>query len=203
MCAVRKERRHTVSARKTDGVRRRFREYLDERRMSFPRGPRKRNSKEWIKLEHREPWYYDGHLVNRPLFGLLGLGKLSELWLNRVAFSRNRGLHAFVPDVMRFYADVRRVMQNVLSSYPIDERLPEEGVRAVRDEYLRLCEDAAGLAERIDPKPCECPLCGTKGAVVYELDILKAILSDPRVSGLVPPGTRLAELVDLTPVTVL
>ena len=197
------ERRHTVSTRKTGGVRRRFREYLDEGRMSFPRGPRKRNSKEWIKLEHREPWYYDGHLVNRPLFGLLGLGKLSELWLNRVAFSRNRGLHAFVPDVMWFYADVSRVMQNVLSSYPIDERLPEEGVRAARDEYLRLCEDATGLAERIDPEPCECPLCGTKGAVVYEFDILKAILSDPRVRNLVPPGTRLAELVDLTPVTVL
>ena len=51
------ERRHTVSTRKTGGVRRRFREYLDEGRMSFPRGPRKRNSKEWIKLEHREPWY--------------------------------------------------------------------------------------------------------------------------------------------------
>lgn len=203
MYAVRKERRHTVSARKTDGVRRKFREYLDERRMVFPRGPKRPNSREWIRLDHREEWYYDGHLVDRPLFGLLGLGKVSELWLNRVTFPRNRGVRTFVPDVMRLYADVRRVMRNVLSSYPIDERLPEEGVRAVRSEYLRLCENAAELVVLMNPGACECPLCGTKKAVVYELDILKAILSDPRVRHLVPPGTRLAELADLTPPAVL
>lgn len=114
-----------------DGIRRRFREALSDDRYIWPRKG---------LVHHAEEWYVSGAPLKRPVFGVYALAAFAEDTLWRARYGKRRR-----PDFAKasaFFADTRRALQNVLSTYPIDRRLTPKQVESLRRVVERLVEHA-------------------------------------------------------------
>lgn len=198
----------------TDGIRRKFREYLDDRRLEFPRGPRKPPKRdrhtgsviktyESLPFDHPVEWYYDGHLKDRPLYGILGLGKLSERWLNKVKFPTKPVDPSAIIPATRFYSEVRREMRNILSTHPIGKRISPKGVDAIRGKYLSLCAMASETARELESWKCRCPLCGGGLVSRSEFEMIKVLVEDAVKIGVVPASSNILKFTHLTPTSAI
>ncbi len=112
---------------KADGIRRRFRDALDESRYMYPRKG---------LLHHSTAWFGSDAPVKRPLFGVYAFAALAEDMMWRARFGR-RNKPRF-EDVVPFFAATRRALQNVLSTYKVERRLTPKEVESLRRVVVRL-----------------------------------------------------------------
>lgn len=121
-----------------DGIRRRYREALDERRFLWPRKG---------LVHHAEPWYVSGAPMKRPVFGVYALAAFAEDQLWRARFGKRRK-PAFA-EASAFFAETRCALQNVLSTYPIDRRLTRKEAESLRRVVGRLVEHAKKFLKKV------------------------------------------------------
>lgn len=123
-----------------DGVRRRFRESLAEIRWTYPRKG---------LIHHPREWYLNGDGPRaRPVFGVYAMAAFAEDMLWR-AMHAKKGVKPLVEDATRYFAETRRALQNVLSTYKIDRRLTAAQTRSLRCVVERLVEGARELVGKM------------------------------------------------------
>lgn len=112
-----------------DGIRRRYRESLAEGLFQHPRR---------LPLNHAEGWYLrtDGP-SRRPVMGVYALAAYAENMLWRARFAR-KGAAPSLERAVWFFAETRRALQNVLSTYRIDRRLTAKQAESLRRVVERL-----------------------------------------------------------------
>jgi hypothetical protein len=116
---------------KGDGIRRRFREALHEDRFRFPRKG---------LVHHAEVWYLTDAPLKRPMFGIYALAAYAEDILWRARFGKNK--RPDINEAIKFFAETRRALQNVLSTYRLGERLTRKQIASQRKVVTRLVESA-------------------------------------------------------------
>lgn len=181
-----------------DDVRGKYREAMKEEHFRFPRK---------TVLGHKIEWYLDGHLASRPLSAIYSYACLAEYMLHYVRFGKRRQSGAETI-VVEFFAETRRAMQNVLSTYPIDRRLKTKERESVRRVAERLCEHASLTYRELAMASslCDCPACrGTGNLHGADVDLLEAILFEQSRNGTIPPTSKLfrPDAVDNPPRTVV
>lgn len=126
-----------------DGVRRRFRESLDEMRWTYPRKG---------LVHHPRAWFLSEKPMARPVFGVYAMASFAEDMLWRAKNAR-KGSRPTVEDAMRYFAETRRALQNTLSTYRIDRRLTTAQARSLRRVVERLVEGARELVGKMKKFP--------------------------------------------------
>ncbi len=173
-----------------DGMRRRFRSALDPRRFEYPRR---------TALNHRIGWYLDGSGPSRrPVFGIYALASFAEYVLHFARFGK-RTQRTALPVAARFFAETRREVQNVLSTYHIDKKVPASGVAHLRDVVARLVEHGRAAYEAVTRPGCpSCPACGGRRLSAADGELLEAILYEQSRNGTIPPDSKLFRKTHLT-----
>ena len=123
---------------KGDGIRRRYRESLDESRFAHPRRG---------LVHHAEAWYLSDAPLRRPLFGIYAFAALAEDLMWRARFGRRRA--PALEDVVPLFAETRRALQNALSTYHIGKRLTERQARSLRRVVERLAEHSKKFLKKV------------------------------------------------------
>lgn len=191
-------RRKKSNLGRADDIRGKYRDAMRDERFRFPRNN---------MLSHGVGWYLDGHLVNRPLTAVYAFANLAEYLLHYVRHGR-RGQQGAETRAVEFFAETRRAMQNVLSTYPIDRRLRPDERESVGKVARRLCEHAnltwveLGMATKM----CSCPACGgTRNLHGTDAELLESILREQSRNGTIPPSSKLfrPDAVDNPPRTVV
>lgn len=176
-----------------DGIRRRFHTLLDQQ--SFE-NPKRMSSK------HPPRWYLDGHLSSRPVYGVYAMARLAEHYLYYARYGKRQQAQVF-PDAARFYASTRRALQNVLSTFGIDKRIPHDKVALVRDIYEQLRNEAAVLNEIFSNTTGHRVKPFDKKLTKKDLELLEAILVEQSRNGTIPKTSALFRETPLTPSTVI
>lgn len=187
------------------GIRRLYKDALDEKRSVYPRYKETRdshNAPKPSKLRHKIEWYLDGHLVERPLYGIYALGILAEHLLHQVKFGKHNRKQALSP-AMRFFAETRRIMRDVLTSCSIDDRLPPKVLTRMRGRVKDLIESAKIAVSAIEDtkRHCVCPACNGRELSKYDSELLAAILYERSLIGDIPPDSALfrSSSLDISP----
>ena len=123
-----------------DGIRRRYRDSLDPKRFTYPRRG---------LLHHERAWYLSEKPAARPAFGVYALAAFAEDMLWR-AKNAKKGRRPAYEDAVRFFAETRRALQNVLSTYSVGRPLTQASARRLRTVVAGLVESAKELVERMD-----------------------------------------------------
>lgn len=184
------------------GIRRMYKDLLDDRRQVYPRYQETRDQRNDVKRSHlRHPvdWYLDGHLVQRPAYGIYALATFAEHLLYRVKFGKRHKSRAF-PAVLAFYAETRRVMRDVLTACSIDSRLPKdvlERMRARTEDLVKSANEAYQAIEDMKRK-CTCPVCHGNQLSKYDVELLEAMLLDYSSKGNIPRDSILFRETPLT-----
>lgn len=191
-------RRKISNLGRADDIRKKYRDAMRDERFKFPRNN---------MLSHGVGWYLDGHLVSRPLTAVYAFANLAEYMLYYARHGRC-GQQSAETKAVEFFAETRRAMQNVLSSYPLDRRLRPNERESVRRVASRLCEHAKLTWDELDSatKTCNCPACrGTRKLYVADAELLEAILREQSRNGTIPPTSKLfrSDVVDNPPRTVV
>lgn len=178
-----------------EGMRRMFKDLLDDRRIVYPRYKETRTAHDKPKssqLRHPIEWYLDGHLVNRPVYGIYALGVFAEHLLYRVKFGRGRNARALNP-VMEFYAETRRVMQSLLTSCSVDKRVPKEVLHRMRKRVTELLDGARKAYDAVTKmkRDQRCPVCNGHALSAYDIELLEAILLKCSERGEIPIDSKL------------
>lgn len=118
-----------------DGIRRRFRESLDPKRWTYPRKG---------LVHHPREWYLSERPLARPVFGVYAMAAFAEDMLWRAKHAK-KGVKPAVEDATVYFAETRRALQNVLSTYRIDRRLTAAQAKSLRRVVERLVAGARGL----------------------------------------------------------
>lgn len=188
-----------------EGIRRLYKDALDDKRMLYPRYKETRNSKDAVipsKLRHSIQWYLDGHLTSRPVYGVYAMGVLAEHLLHQVKFGKRDRKYALVP-VMEFFAETRRAMRDMLTCCSIKMRLPKSEVSRMRLRVATLIKSAeiAIDAMKSSKKNCKCPACSGNEMSSYDRELLSAILYERSQAGVIPVESSLYRkfLVDMEP----
>lgn len=123
-----------------DGIRKRYRESLDPSRFTYPRRG---------LIHHPRAWYLSDAPKVRPVFGVYALAAFAEdmLWRSKHA---KKGKAPRYEDAVRYFAETRRALQNVLSTYRINRQLTAAQVRSLRKTVERLVGSARELIEKLD-----------------------------------------------------
>lgn len=127
-----------MGQKKAKGIRERFREALDVRRFTWPRKG---------LLHHAEAWFVSEAPLRRPLFGVYAMAAFAEDTLWRARFGKRTK-----PDFAEaagFFAETRRALQNVLSTYPIGRRLTRRQAESLRRVVERLAERAKKFLRKV------------------------------------------------------
>lgn len=191
-------RRKISNLGRADDIRKKYRDAMRDERFNFPRNN---------MLSHSVGWYLDGHLISRPLTAVYAFANLAEYMLYYARHGR-RGQRGVETKAVEFFAETRRAMQNVLSSYPLDRRLRPNERESVGKVASRLCDHAKLTWVELDlaTKMCNCPACGgTRKLHGADAELLEAILREQSRNGTIPPTSKLFRLdaVDNPPRTVV
>lgn len=191
-------RRKISNLGRADDIRKKYRDAMRDERFKFPRNN---------MLSHSVGWYLDGHLISRPLTAVYAFANLAEYMLYYARHGR-RGQRGVETKAVEFFAETRRAMQNVLSSYPLDRRLRPNERESVGKVASRLCDHAKLTWVELDlaTKMCNCPACGgTRKLHVADAELLEAILREQSRNGTIPPTSKLfrPDAVDNPPRTVV
>lgn len=185
-----------------EGIRRLYKDLLDDRRMIYPRNKEMveaGNELKRSKLGHPDSWYLDGHLVERPVYGVYALATYAEHLLYLVKFGR-RGRGMAIPQVTAFYAETRRVMRDFLTSCSIDSRVPKAVKERMRNRVLDLIESAKIARDAFEStkKKCTCPACKGSDMSKYDAELLEALLLEWSAKGDIPRESTLFRETPLT-----
>lgn len=191
-------RRKISNLGRADDIRKKYRDAMRDERFKFPRNN---------MLSHGVGWYLDGHLVSRPLTAVYAFANLAEYMLYYARHGRC-GQQGAETEAVEFFAETRRAMQNVLSSYPIDRRLRPIDRESVGKVAIRLCDHAKITWDKLGSatKMCICPACrGTRKLYGADAELLEAILREQSRNGTIPPTSKLfrPDAVDNPPRTVV
>ena len=191
-------RRKISNLGRADDIRKKYRDAMRDERFKFPRNN---------MLSHSVGWYLDGHLISRPLTAVYAFANLAEYMLYYARHGR-RGQRGAETAAVEFFAETRRAMQNVLSSYPLDRRLRLNERESVGKVAIRLCDHAKITWDEIGSatKVCNCPACrGTRKLYGVDVELLEAILREQSRNGTIPPTSKLfrSDAVDNPPRTVV
>lgn len=183
---------------RADDIRKKYRDAMRDERFNFPRNN---------MLSHGVGWYLDGHLISRPLTAVYAFANLAEYMLYYARHGR-RGQRSAETKAVEFFAETRRAMQNVLSSYPLDRRLRPNERESVGKVASRLCDHAKLTLDELDlaTKMCNCPACrGTRKLHGADAELLESILREQSRNGTIPPTSKLfrPDTVDNPPRTVV
>lgn len=122
---------------KGDGIRRRYRELLEEKHFLHPR--------RYVSKTVTNKWLMSDEPLKRPLFGLYRLAKYAEgrLYLSRKTNPFHGGTPRPDEDLaFIFFSDTRRAMRNVLYTTHVDERLTRAQLKTVRKAVSKLLNRA-------------------------------------------------------------
>jgi hypothetical protein len=122
-----------------DGIRRRYRESLDPSRWTYPRKG---------LMHHPRSWFLSEKPMARPVFGVYAMASFAEDMLWRAKHAK-KGIRPSVEDATRYFAETRRALQNVLSTYRIDRRLTAAQARSLQRVVERLVEGARELVGKM------------------------------------------------------
>ena len=191
-------RRKISNLGRADDIRKKYRDAMRDERFKFPRNN---------MLSHSVGWYLDGHLISRPLTAVYAFANLAEYMLYYARHGR-RGQRGAETAAVEFFAETRRAMQNVLSSYPLDRRLRQNERESVGKVAIRLCDHAKITWDELGSatKVCNCPACrGTRKLYGVDAELLEAILREQSRNGTIPPTSKLfrSDAVDNPPRTVV
>ena len=191
-------RRKISNLGRADDIRKKYRDAMRDERFKFPRNN---------MLSHSVGWYLDGHLISRPLTAVYAFANLAEYMLYYARHGR-RGQRGAETAAVEFFAETRRAMQNVLSSYPLDRRLRPNERESVGKVAIRLCDHAKITWDELGSatKVCNCPACrGTRKLYGVDAELLEAILREQSRNGTIPPTSKLfrPDAVDNPPRTVV
>lgn len=191
-------RRKISNLGRADDIRKKYRDAMRDERFKFPRNN---------MLSHSVGWYLDGHLISRPLTAVYAFANLAEYMLYYARHGR-RGQRGAETAAVEFFAETRRAMQNVLSSYPLDRRLRPNERESVGKVAIRLCDHAKITWDELGSatKVCNCPACrGTRKLYGVDAELLEAILREQSRNGTIPPTSKLfrSDAVDNPPRTVV
>ena len=191
-------RRKISNLGRADDIRKKYRDAMRDERFKFPRNN---------MLSHSVGWYLDGHLISRPLTAVYAFANLAEYMLYYARHGR-RGQRGAETAAVEFFAETRRAMQNVLSSYPLDRRLRQNERESVGKVAIRLCDHAKITWDELGSatKVCNCPACrGTRKLYGADAELLEAILREQSRNGTIPPTSKLfrSDAVDNPPRTVV
>ena len=191
-------RRKISNLGRADDIRKKYRDAMRDERFKFPRNN---------MLSHSVGWYLDGHLISRPLTAVYAFANLAEYMLYYARHGR-RGQRGAETAAVEFFAETRRAMQNVLSSYPLDRRLRPNERESVGKVAIRLCDHAKITWDELGSatKVCNCPACsGTRKLYGADAELLEAILREQSRNGTIPPTSKLfrSDAVDNPPRTVV
>ena len=191
-------RRKISNLGRADDIRKKYRDAMRDERFKFPRNN---------MLSHGVGWYLDGHLISRPLTAVYAFANLAEYMLYYARHGR-RGQRGAETAAVEFFAETRRAMQNVLSSYPLDRRLRQNERESVGKVAIRLCDHAKITWDELGSatKVCNCPACrGTRKLYSVDAELLEAILREQSRNGTIPPTSKLfrSDAVDNPPRTVV
>lgn len=125
---------------KGDGMRRRFYDMLEPRYFTFPRK---------IPKNRTVGWYFDGHLVERPLFGVYAAGRIAEHIMYLLRAKKLTGDRAAFSATAAVYAKSRRMMESVVRHTRIDDRLPKAWTDSLRKELPGFFADARAAYELV------------------------------------------------------
>lgn len=166
-----------------DGMRRRYRAALDEKRFTFPRKS---------QVNHPMEWYLDGHLVDRPIFGLYAMANLAEYLLHHARFGKRNQSRAIV-EATQFFAATRRALQNALDNHSIDERMRGRPLSALRSRVAELVTLARIAHEAVSKHSvdCTCTACNGKSISKKDAELLLAILVEQSENGTIPKTSAL------------
>lgn len=160
------------------GIRRLYREDLSPERFTYPRKT----------LPHGVTFYTDGHLAKRPLFAFHSYARFAEYLLYCAKYGKRERARERVKVVTEFFAETRRLEQNVLSTYRLDEEIPSGALAKMRADVLVL----AGMAETAyvavgrKVSRCQCPACKGRVLLVEDADLLEQLLAEASVAGRIP-----------------
>jgi len=166
-------------------IRCRYRALMDDSHFRFPKATGK---------SHAMEWYFDGHLAKRPLIGIYAFANLAEYMLHQAKCGPRRRSPSALREVAEFFAETRRAMQNVLSSYPIGRGLPAAGRRSLAARVIVLEEMARMTYDTLHRtgRRCEkCTACRGKLLTAEDAALLKAILEEQSDNGTIPPESAL------------
>ena len=191
-------RRKISNLGRADDIRKKYRDAMRDERFKFPRNN---------MLSHSVGWYLDGHLISRPLTAVYAFANLAEYMLYYARHGR-RGQRGAETAAVEFFAETRRAMRNVLSSYPLDRRLRPNERESVGKVAIRLCDHAKITWDELGSatKVCNCPACrGTRKLYGVDAELLEAILREQSRNGTIPPTSKLfrPDAVDNPPRTVV
>ena len=191
-------RRKISNLGRADDIRKKYRDAMRDERFKFPRNN---------MLSHGVGWYLDGHLISRALTAVYALANRAEYMLYYARHGR-RGQRGAETAAVEFFAETRRAMQNVLSSYSLDRRLRPNERESVGKVAIRLCDHAKITWDELGSatKVCNCPACrGTRKLYGADAELLEAILREQSRNGTIPPTSKLfrSDAVDNPPRTVV
>lgn len=184
------------------GMRRLYKDLLDDQRMVYPRYKESFRDGATVKrskLKHPEKWYLDGHLVNRPVYGVYALAIYAEHLLYLVKFG-HRGRGFAIPPVASFYAETRRVMRDFLTSCKLNGRIPKAVKERMSNRVLGLIESAKEARAAVDftKKKCTCPACKGANMSSYDAELLESLLLEWSAKGDIPKESTLYRETPLT-----
>lgn len=189
------------------GIRRLYKDALDERRAVYPMYRELRDINGEVKqskLTHPLNWYIDGHLVNRPINGIYALARLAEFLLHKVKFGKRFHQGGALRTAMDFYADTRRAMRDVLTSCSIDtKKLPPKLRQRLSKRTGGLIEHAKKVIEACEfmKQRCDCPACKKGRITEPDAELLRNILIERSKVGIIPKTSALyrEEPLDIAP----
>ena len=112
-------------------------------------------------MHHPRSWFLSEKPMARPVFGVYAMASFAEDMLWRAKHAK-KGMRPSVEDATRYFAETRRALQNVLSTYRIDRRLTAAQARSLRRTVERLVEGARELVAKLtSPYMAEKPASAT------------------------------------------
>lgn len=160
---------------KNGGIRRMYRDDLKPERFTYPRK----------NLPHGIEFYTDAHLVNRPLFAFHAYARFAEYLMYCAKYGKREQARDRVDIVTRFFAETRRLEQNILSTYGIDKPIPPVKLAVMRADIVVLAEkaEAAYRAVARSVRRCRCPACRGHNVLPEDAEMLESILFKASLAG--------------------
>jgi hypothetical protein len=160
------------------GIRRKYREDLDPARFTYPRPI----------LPHGVKFYTDGHLVKRPLFAYHAYARFAEYMLYCARYGKRGVARDHADLAARYFAETRRLEQNVLSSYPIESEVPKAALARMRADVVVLAEKAEAVYHAVgrNQKRCKCPACLGRKVQPDDARFLERLLVEQSAAGRIP-----------------
>lgn len=173
-----------------------YRKALDPLRFTYPER----------SIVHPVRWYLEcDQMRRRPTYGIYAMAQFSEYLLYRVRGARRRRGSATGNSLQiatGFFAETRRALQNVLSTYSVGKRRNAKEAESLRRVFDRLYTSAKETY-RLLRRETDAVVDVRMRLSVSDAELLESILVALSGQGVIPKGSKLFREQPLTPNTVI